>query len=476
MPNTRVVAVVAFVSCAACGGSNPPPAPGGPGGGAGTITGRERIGWLQQAADAAQFAAMDFAIYVDGARTPLPGDTCTAASGGGYDCSAPLPPLTAGPHTLELVSFITADGSVIESDRSAPLSVTVASATRPADVAPPVASTVVTSDGHRLRASIVAADLDDPTDVAIAPDGRVFVAERAGRVRIFEEGGAAAEEPALELAEVSDTEEAGLMSLALDPGFARNGLVYLSYTAEGRDGPLIHVARYRERGGRLAEGATIARERASGRPYATARIGPDGMLFVGVAAGTDPHAARNPSSSWGKILRLRADGTTPADNPRRSTVYSTGFRNPRALAWQTTTGRLWAIDADDEGDELNAIVAGGDYGWPVVRGTASDGRSVPAALVLPPGADVAGAGVVPPKSGLPLAGDLLLASRGAEDLLRVRIDGARPGLVEGLLQGRYGRIGAVAVSADGAIVIATANRDTWGPSRDALIRLTPHVD
>lgn len=457
---------------AGCGGSSNPPPPGtGPGGSAGTITGRERIGWLQQAQDDEQLASFDYAIYVDGARQVLAGDTCTPAGGGGFDCSAALPPLSPGQHTLELAAFFESNGTVLESERSAPLRVTVAAAVAPVDATVPQVSTIVTSDGHRLRAAVVARGLDDPTDLAVAADGRVFVTERAGRVRIAGPDGV--EPPALVLENVIASEDSGLTSIALHPEFDRTGFVYLAYTSEGRDGTAYRIARFRERGGVLAQGAVVARERAAIAQHASLRFGPDGRLYAGLAAGHDPRDAQDPASLLGKILRLNDDGTSPRDNPRASPVFSSGHRDPRAMAWDPASGMLWELERDREaGDELNVVTAGSDYGWPLAQGASTHHRSVPAALVLPPGTDVSGVSFVPVGSGSPLAGDMLVASRGAQDLLRLRTTAGKPGLVEGLLQGRYGSIAAVHVSQDGTIYLATANRDTWGPDRDVLVTVT----
>ena len=136
---------------------------------------------------------------------------------------------------------------------------------------------------------------------------------------------------------------------------------------------------------------------------------------------------------------------------------------------------LWELDRNqDAGDELNVVVSGADYGWPLASGTATDAQSVAASLVLPAGTDVSGASFVPLKSGSPIAGELLIASRGAEDLLRIRPGSTNSAarLVEGMLQGRYGRISSVQVSSDGSIYLTTANRDTWGVGRDVLIRIS----
>jgi glucose/arabinose dehydrogenase len=474
-PAIRIGVLAAILAAATgCGGSSNPPTPGTPGSGGGeTITGRERIGWSQQAQDATELASFEYAAYVDGTRRLLTGASCTAAASGAYDCSAPLPTLTPGGHTIELAAFVTSSGTVVESGRSAPLQVTVAGSSAPADAIPPQEATLSTSDGHRFRASVAARGLDDPTDLAVAPDHRVFVSERSGRVRIIDPDDGLLEHPALELDEVVSSADSGLTSIALHPEFDRTGYIYLAYAVEAREGPGFRIARFREHRGVLAQGAVVARQRARAAPHVVVRFGPDATLYAGLAAANDPREAQNAASLLGKILRLTDDGATPRDNPRASLVFSSGHRDPRALAWQPTTGTLWELERDrDGGDELNAVDRGRDYGWPLARGTASDGRSVPAALVLPPGTDVSSASFVPLRSSSPLAGELLVASTGAEDLLRIRIASTgQPGLIEGMLQGRYGRIAAVHVSTDGAIYIATANRDTWGPGRDIVIRV-----
>ena len=466
----HLVAAGAFALLAACGDSPNPPAPNPGSGGGDTITGRERIGWSQQASDGAHLSTFDFAIYVDGNRQVLSNETCGPAAGGGFDCSAPLPPLTPGQHTIELAAFTMTGDAVVESNRSAPLRVTVAGASGALAASVPRQSAIRTSDGHDLLATVIAEGFDDPTDLAVDPEGRIFVSERSGAVRIVGRDGVSPI-PALELDEAAVTRESGLTGIALHPDFERNGHVYLAYAADGREGPVYRVARFRERNGILAQGAIVARGRTSAARHALVRFGADDRLYAAFAAGSDPRDAQDPGAAAGKILRLNDDGTTPRDNPDASPVYTWGHRDPRALAWHSPSGLLWVVERDpDAGDELNAIRPGADYGWPLARGADGAPQRVPAALVLPPGADVAGASFVPGGNSSPLAGELLVASAGAEDLLRIHVGaGARPGLVEGLLQGRYGRLGAIHVSRDGTILIATANRDTWGPGRDVLI-------
>ena len=188
----------------ACGTDTPePPAvtPGPPE----TVAGTERLGWTQRATDAAELSTFRYAIYVDGARAELTGVSCQPLSpqtSSDFDCSAPLPPMSTGPHTLELATFIV-DGDLLESARSAPLQVNRTSAPTAVAPAPPATwasgTTVSTADGLRLRIDRIAEGLVRPTDIAFLPDGRVLVAEEAGQVRVLMPDGRLLAEPALSL-------------------------------------------------------------------------------------------------------------------------------------------------------------------------------------------------------------------------------------------------------------------------------------
>src|SRR4029450_9185462 len=193
-----LIVVVALAVVAGCSRSSPAPPEVTPPAAGETIHGTERIGWNQRAADAVELAAVRYAIYVDGMRSELAGASCaTAATADGFACSARLPTLSAGAHTLELASYVT-DGSVLESARSAPLRVTVVSLVESA-VKPgsnPLTSTpgrkgippLSLADGPRFVVEPVADGLSRPTDLAFAPDGRLFIAERDGTIRSVRDG------------------------------------------------------------------------------------------------------------------------------------------------------------------------------------------------------------------------------------------------------------------------------------------------
>ena len=322
-----------------CGGSPPaPPSVGTPSGNQ-TINGTERIGWDQTAADAVELATIGYAIYVDGARTPLTDVTCTSTpTGATFPCTARLPTLSAGSHTLELASMAD-NGAGPESARSTPLQVTVVAQTASAR------SATTLREGAGLRGSVVADGVESPTDIAFAPDGRIFVAERAGRVRVIHDGRLLTE-PAISLADAMGP-NGQLLALALDPAFDRTHYAFAIYTGLGRSGvPMFTLARFREVADTFGDRAVLLDEipASSPSPSAALRFGPDGKLYVAFDDGGNARRRQDAGSLNGKVLRLNTDGTTPADARGANPVYADGYGSPVALDWDPPTRTLWVAD------------------------------------------------------------------------------------------------------------------------------------
>jgi glucose/arabinose dehydrogenase len=458
--------------CGENGESNPPSSPP-PSSGGETITGRERFGWTQTVASPGDLPLYRYALYVDGTRHVIEGETC-AATGveTAFDCSAPLPMMTPGRHTLELAAFVDAAGTVQESSRTAALQVNVAAVVAPADIEAPDSASLVSSDGVTFQVDVLARDLNDPVDLAASPDGRIFVAERGGRLRVFDPRSAAATgdraENVLPLIAARDV-DAALASIALAPDFASTGEIYVAFLAGSSREGVLRVARLRETAGLFGQAAIVASHEVPPDASALARFGPDGTLYLGVGTGSESDSAQQLARASGKVLRLTREGTAPDDNPWRSPVLSVGHRDPRGLAWDPATGTVWEV----EQEELNAVRAGANYGWPVANGSQRHPQVTSPALLLPPGTEPSGVVMVGAEAS-PLFGSLIVSALGAEDLLRVRFDqSGRPQVTGRLLQGRFGRIGQVAVSSDGALHAITANGDTHGQGNDILIRLAP---
>lgn len=463
-------AVLLTTGAVACGDSNPRPPERPPS--SDTITGRERIGWTQPAPNASELAAYRYAIYVDGARGMLEGETCaTTAAAAGFECSAPLPALAPGRRTLEIAVVVMADGVLLEGPRSAPLQITVGTAGALAG-GEPADGPLTSSDGHPFQSRIIARDLLDPVDLALAPDGRAFVAERRGRIRVVEHDGTSlpADRAQDVLADLGEPPDASLLSIAVAPEFDATGHLFFVYLTPDRNEARLHIGRARSVNGRLGEFAVVASFAVPAATGAVIRAGAGGHLYVGVAASARTALAQDLSSVAGKILRLNADGSTPERNPWSSPIFSVGHRDTRGLAWDAA-GLLWAVDRDGDGDELNQIRAGANYGFPLIGGSTPHPFVTPPLLILPRGTDAAGLAVAHPAS--PLAGDLV-AGTGTGDLLRLRVDSTGHAVVRArLLQGRFGRIVQVAAATDGDILFLAANPTAELSGRDLLVRLTP---
>ncbi|HTM04978.1 MAG TPA: PQQ-dependent sugar dehydrogenase [Vicinamibacterales bacterium] len=230
--------------------------------------------------------------------------------------------------------------------------------------------------------------LNQPWSMAFLPDGRVLVTERPGRLRIVRNG-ALDPAPVAGVPAVAATGLGGLMDIALHPQFAQNNLVYLTYhkpaaadsTAPRPAGPgTITLARGRWDGTRLVDVRDIFTAIPTGN---ASRIvfGRDGMIYMSIGSGDPPLGnpnpeqapAQDPMNLAGKVLRLKDDGTVPPDNPfvgragYRPEIYTLGHRNILGLTVNPDTGAVWSVeDGPNGGDEVNALAAGKNYGWPLV--------------------------------------------------------------------------------------------------------------
>ncbi|MBI2829812.1 MAG: PQQ-dependent sugar dehydrogenase [Chloroflexi bacterium] len=337
-----------------------------------------------------------------------------------------------------------------------------------------------------INVETVVTDLNVPWALDSAPDGRIFLTERGGQIRVIENGRLLAE-PWLTL-EVAVVGEGGLMGLALDPQFAQNHFVYVAFTYRNAQGQLRNrLARLREDPASkkgifdkiLLDGITGGSVHDGGR----VKFGPDGKLYLTMGEAGNTQLAQDLTSLNGKILRLNPDGTIPPDNPiPNSPVYSYGHRNPQGLAWQPVTGRLYETEHGPSGlpggrDELNFIESGKNYGWPVISGDETREGMQPPVQQSGLTETWAPSGMTLVRGG-PWDGSLLFVGLRGETLYRVVLDRNNPRQVlsfERLLVGQFGRLRDVVQGPDGAIYILTNNRDGRGQPRagdDRLLKLT----
>jgi glucose/arabinose dehydrogenase len=438
-----------------------------------TITGSERLGWSQSAESAAEVSTFRFALYIDGVRSDLPDAFCNSGgSSRDFSCSAALPAMSSGAHTLELATLI-GDGGA-ESARSSPLRVNVVpagtrSVSRAGSESSAAESTaapawrtstpIVTTDGLQFRLEQIAANLVDPTDLAFAPDGRLFVAYRDGRILVVRNGRLLAQ-PALLPGDGADAEQ--LHAIAVDPQFERTRFVYTLFTSPSRAGtPMFGIARFREASDTLADRVVVRDEIAatSSTPSASLRVGADGKLFAAFDDGGVPRLAGDLASANGKLLRMNPDGTTPDDQEGGSSLFSYEYRSPRGFDWHPSAQTLWIADRDLPDSSRLSVVA---------NSSRLRKRGVlRAAFRLPQGTLASSVAFYRGGSTAAMRDNLLVASEEGRHLLRIRLDPQEPTRVvatERLLQDAIGGVRSVAVGPDGAIYLGTG---------DALGRLVP---
>ena len=444
---------------AACGKDTPEPPVVTPGP-VESVTGTERLGWTQTAADSRELSTFRYAIYVDGVRAELSGVACqppSSPASANFECTAPLPAMSSGAHTLELATFIV-DGSLLESSRSAPLLVNRTGPSNAAPPEPPVTwpsgMTVSTSDGFGLRIDRIADGLINPTDMAFAPDGRVFVAEQSGRVRVLMPDGAMLVQPALTLRR-SPSDRAQLVALAVDPRFAETHFVYTISTATTpRTGRLAFtLSRYRETTNTLVDRIVLQDDVPASAVGASAslRAGADGTLFVAFDDGGNPQQAGDLASANGKILRLNPDGTTPNDQAGLTPLYSADVHSPGGFDWRPSSSVLWIADRASDGSAKVTAVA--STPGATKRGVTLTTYALPRGTIPSSVAFYRG-GLIPA-----FRNDLLIASEAGRHLFRMRFDSVDQTKVIGterLLQNAIGGVRVVAVNPRGTIYLATA--------------------
>lgn len=353
------------------------------------------------------------------------------------------------------------------------------------------------------------ATLQLPWGMALLPDGRVLITEKAGRLRIWENGrlsDAVQGVPSVVYRGASD--QGGLLDVEADPNFATNRLVYLSYveadpsgtrvaeTGEARFGMFVDmtdsivrgaaVARGRLDGNQLRDVQVIWRQvpRLGGRGHFGVRMafGPDGKLYLSSGERMRFEPAASLRSNLGKIVRINPDGSIPSDNPfaGRDTalgdIWTVGHRNILAMAFDAS-GRLFALEMGPlGGDELNLVQRGRNYGWPTVsNGDNYAGPPIPdhptnttfaqplrtwTPVIAPSGATFYSGAMFPGWRGSALVGGLA-----SQSLIRLQMDGERVAVEERVFLGR--RIRDILQMPDGALLAIV------DASSGDLLRLTP---
>lgn len=235
------------------------------------------------------------------------------------------------------------------------------------------------SSGHRTTETVfigfdratVVSGLNSPVDFRFLPDGRILVAEKGGAIRVVQNGTLLAQ-PAITLAVRTETER-GISGLAIDPAFATNGRIYVSYVAAATTRNTL--SRLTMTGNTATLDQVLIQSTLDAAPNhhgGALGFGPDGKLYWGVGDNASGANAQNLTNIHGKILRLNTDGSVPTDNPlingARTHIYAYGLRNPFRLTF-TPTGQLLVADVGNAAfEEVNKVTAGANYGWPGSEG------------------------------------------------------------------------------------------------------------
>jgi glucose/arabinose dehydrogenase len=302
----------------------------------------------------------------------------------------------------------------------------------------------------------VAAGLVQPWGIAFLPDGSALFTERHTR-RIWAVAPGKPARVIYTVREAAVRGEGGLLGIAVGPDYLRDGRVYLYYTTS-TDNRIAYVVR-----------GSAARPRVvvSGIPAASTHdggrivFGPDGLLYAGTGDAQNPDAAQDRSSLAGKILRMTKDGRPAPGNPFGTLVLSLGHRNVQGLVFDRDR-RLWASELGQNAfDEVNHIVPGGNYGWPVVEGRSDDTRfRNPAHQWAPSEASPSGMAYK--------GGSLYVAALRGQRLWRLELAGDRVVRATSQYNGTFGRLRAAMQNPrDGAMWLMTGNG-----SNDRVLRIT----
>ncbi len=342
---------------------------------------------------------------------------------------------------------------------------------------------------------VVASGFEKPWSVAFLPDGKMLVTEKPGRLRYVAPDGSMSP-PISGTPEVDARDQGGLLDVLVDPNFATNKTIYLSYSEPRQGGNGTAVMRATLDGDRLTNQKVIWRMQPTldsqmhfGSRLVMAR---DGTLFITTGERSIPEGraqAQRLDSAFGKIIRINTDGSVPDDNPFVGKpgvlpeIYSYGHRNVQAAALNPETGKLWIVEHGTRGgDEINVIEPGKNYGWPVIaygieyKGgkigegiTQHEGMEQPIyywdPVIAPSGMAFYTANLFPAWRG-----SLFVGGLAGKHVARLTLDGTRVVGEERLLASRDSRFRDVRVGPDGAIYLLT------DAENGELLKLVPKED
>ena len=350
-------------------------------------------------------------------------------------------------------------------------------------------ASIYESEKARFRVVSLVSGLVHPWSLAFLPDGDLLITERPGRLRVVRLGHLL-EVPIAGVPVVAAVGQGGLLDVVLHPDFATNRLLCLSYNRPDSDSNSTAIICAELVGDRLINSQVIfvAEPKLRGGKHFGCRLVFDvnGNLYATLGDRGVRAQAQDLSRHPGSVIRIDLSGAALADNPfvhqdnAQPEIFTYGNRNPQGLAWQPKTGVLWMHEHGPRGgDELNQVIAGTNYGWPVIsygkeywspnavgEGTHKIGMAQPAHHWIP---SIAPSGMAF-YSGNRFPrwqGNLFIGSLKFGELVRLEFDASRVVHEERLLNGEFGRIRDVRLGPDGLLYLLTDSRNGH------LLRLEP---
>jgi quinoprotein glucose dehydrogenase len=343
-----------------------------------------------------------------------------------------------------------------------------------------------------LQAVTVVDGLRVPWEMRFLPDGRLLITEREGRIVVADPASGQISE--VGRIDVRAQGESGLMGLALDPAFPDPPYIYVSYTHDQGGEPQNRLSRFALSGSdgpalTLGSETILVDGIPAGSNHDGSRVafGPDGYLWMTTGDSGDGGLAQRMDSLAGKVLRMTAEGQVPPDNPfvnepyPFSLIYTLGHRNPQGLTFHPVSeGTFVTEHGPSDNDEINRLQAGGNYGWPDLRGKRGEPGFVDPLVTWTP--------TIAPAGALFYSGGRLGDLEGAfvfvtlkESDLRVLVptdptDFTAAAEERILFDEEFGRLRAIAVGPDGYLYASTSNFDGRGDPRsgdDRIIRIEP---
>jgi aldose sugar dehydrogenase len=347
---------------------------------------------------------------------------------------------------------------------------------------------IFSSEKHSFTIETVVKGLENPWSVDFLPDGRILATEKPGRLRIIENGHLS--EPVKGVPKVSAKGQGGLLDIALDPEYAKNSIIYLSYSAKGKGGVGTEVIKGELVGNELKNTQVIFKlsPKSNTAYHFGSRLlfSNDGTLFITLGERAERERAQDIGDHAGSLIRINKDGSIPKDNPfvnnadARPEIYTYGNRNMQGIALHPETGDVWTVEHGPQGgDELNLMKPGVNYGWPVItygvnynsgtkvgEGTEKPGMAQPVHYWVPS---------IATSSLLFYTGDKFPAWKGNAfvsslvfgQLARLEMKNNKVIKEERLLKGQFGRIREVQQGRDGFIYFITDDSD------GSLLRIRP---